>query len=90
MPFAHTEMVNLDYAASTPLRLSAIDAQREYDNGSLAGVNPNSLHSLGRAGHKSSRDAAARSLKRLDDLFAQAKSSLLAEAPKPTQWPFLV
>ena len=49
MPFAHTEMVNLDYAASTPLRLSAIDAQREYDNGPLAGVNPNSLHSLGRA-----------------------------------------
>ena len=49
MPFTHTEMVNLDYAASTPLRLSAIDAQCEYDNGPLAGVNPNSLHSLGRA-----------------------------------------
>ncbi len=49
MPFAHSEIVNLDYAASTPLRPCAIDAQREYDESPLAGVNPNSLHSLGRA-----------------------------------------
>ena len=49
MPFAHNETVNLDYAASTPLRLCAIEAQREYDKSPLAGVNPNSLHSLGRA-----------------------------------------
>lgn len=40
--------VNLDYAASTPLRESAKAAQRAYDASDLAGVNPNSLHSLGR------------------------------------------
>lgn len=44
----HTSMVNLDYAASTPLRPEAIAAQRTYDESELAGVNPNSLHSLGR------------------------------------------
>ena len=41
--------VNLDYAASTPMRPEAIAAQRAYDQSDLAGVNPNSLHSLGRA-----------------------------------------
>ena len=40
--------VNLDYAASTPMRAEALLAQREYDDSELAGVNPNSLHSLGR------------------------------------------
>lgn len=40
--------VNLDYAASTPLRACAIEAQLAYDGSELAGVNPNSLHSLGR------------------------------------------
>ena len=40
--------VNLDYAASTPMRAEARLAQREYDDSELAGVNPNSLHSLGR------------------------------------------
>lgn len=40
--------VNLDYAASTPLRESAKRAQADYDQSVLAGVNPNSLHSLGR------------------------------------------
>ena len=40
--------VNLDYAASTPMRAEALHAQREYDDSELAGVNPNSLHSLGR------------------------------------------
>ena len=39
---------NLDYAASTPLRAEALSAQRAYDESELAGVNPNSLHSLGR------------------------------------------
>ena len=38
--------VNLDYAASTPMRAEARLAQREYDDSELAGVNPNSLHSL--------------------------------------------
>lgn len=41
-------IVNLDYAASTPLRPEAIAAQREYDASEIAGANPNSLHSLGR------------------------------------------
>ncbi len=40
--------VNLDYAASTPMRLEAIEAQQRYDASELAGVNPNSLHTLGR------------------------------------------
>ena len=39
--------VNLDYAASTPMRAEARLAQREYDDSELAGVNPNSLHSQG-------------------------------------------
>ncbi len=34
--------VNLDYAASTPMRAEARLAQREYDDSELAGVNPNS------------------------------------------------
>lgn len=50
---AHAERlgdaVNLDYAASTPLRSEAIAAQLEYDRSPIAGANPNSLHSLGRA-----------------------------------------
>lgn len=41
--------VNLDYAASTPLRPEALAAQGRYDASPLAGVNPNSLHSLGRS-----------------------------------------
>ena len=49
MSHAQNDIVNLDYAASTPLRACAIDAQRAYDESPLAGVNPNSLHSLGRA-----------------------------------------
>ena len=40
--------VNLDYAASTPMRPEAVQAQVDYDASRLAGVNPNSLHSLGR------------------------------------------
>ena len=40
--------VNLDYAASTPLRPEAIAAQRAYDSSEIAGANPNSLHTLGR------------------------------------------
>ncbi len=41
--------VNLDYAASTPLRPEALAAERAYDEARYAGANPNSLHSLGRA-----------------------------------------
>lgn len=44
-----TPVINLDYAASTPLRPEALAAQTAYDASGLAGVNPNSLHSLGRA-----------------------------------------
>lgn len=40
--------INLDYAASTPLRTEAIEAMRAYDAAPIAGANPNSLHSLGR------------------------------------------
>ena len=40
--------VNLDYAASTPLRPEALAAQRAYDASPIAGANPNSLHTLGR------------------------------------------
>lgn len=40
--------VNLDYAASTPMRPEAVQAQADYDASRLAGVNPNSLYSLGR------------------------------------------
>lgn len=41
-------VVNLDYAASTPMRPEAVRAQTAYDESPIAGVNPNSLHSLGR------------------------------------------
>lgn len=41
-------IVNLDYAASTPMRPEAIEAQRDYDASEIAGANPNSLHTLGR------------------------------------------
>ena len=53
--------VNLDYAASTPMRAEALLAQREYDDSELAGVNPNSLHSLGRKPPRAWRPHAARS-----------------------------
>ena len=40
--------VNLDYAASTPMRPEVIAAQAAYDASPIAGANPNSLHTLGR------------------------------------------
>lgn len=40
--------VNLDYAASTPMRAEALAAQAAYDASVIAGANPNSLHTLGR------------------------------------------
>lgn len=40
--------VNLDYAASTPMRPEAVEAQASYDRSDIAGANPNSLHTLGR------------------------------------------
>lgn len=40
--------VNLDYAASTPLRPEARAAMTAYDCADFAGANPNSLHTLGR------------------------------------------
>ncbi|WP_346675418.1 cysteine desulfurase family protein [Enorma phocaeensis] len=61
------ELVNLDYAASTPLRDEAIQAMASYDASPLAGANPNSLHSLGRLAAQeleSSRRTVARSLGR--------------------------
>ncbi len=41
--------INLDYAASTPLRPEARAAERAYDEAPYAGANPNALHALGRA-----------------------------------------
>lgn len=33
-------IVNLDYAASTPLRAEAVSAQLAYDSSDIAGANP--------------------------------------------------
>lgn len=49
MPCSSQEvLVNLDYAASTPMRPEAVAAERSFDSSELAGANPNSLHTLGR------------------------------------------
>lgn len=59
--------INLDYAASTPMRPEAVAAQEAYDASEVAGANPNSLHSLGRAAAvqlEGCRRAVARSLGR--------------------------
>lgn len=40
--------VYLDYAASAPMRTEALNAEKAYEASPIAGVNPNSLHSLGR------------------------------------------
>jgi cysteine desulfurase len=40
--------VYLDYAASSPLRACALEAQARYESLPCAGANPNSLHTLGR------------------------------------------
>lgn len=45
---AAAPLVNLDYAASTPLRPEALAALSAFDASELAGANPNSLHTLGR------------------------------------------
>ena len=58
-------MVNLDYAASTPLRSEALKALQDYDAAPYAGANPNSLHSLGRQAAcqlEAARRSVARSL----------------------------
>lgn len=59
--------VNLDYAASTPMRPEALRAQQAYDASDIAGANPNSLHSLGRKANvelERARRDVARSLGR--------------------------
>ena len=53
----------LDYAASAPMRPEALAAERAYDEGSLAGANPNSLHTMGRAAARA-LDGARRDLAR--------------------------
>ena len=40
--------VYLDYAASAPMRTETLNAEKAYEASPIAGVNPNSLHSLGR------------------------------------------
>ena len=42
------DYVYLDYAASAPMRQEALNAEKTYEASPIAGVNPNSLHSLGR------------------------------------------
>lgn len=42
------DYVYLDYAASAPLRPEALAAEKAYETSIIAGVNPNSLHTLGR------------------------------------------
>lgn len=62
---AHERLINLDYAASTPLRPEAIEALASYDASDIAGANPNSLHTLGRRAAtalEGARRAVARSL----------------------------
>ena len=63
MSVAPTRLVNLDYAASTPLRPEAIEAMRAYDISEIAGANPNSLHTLGRRAAQA-LDAARRDIAR--------------------------
>ena len=63
MSVAPMRLVNLDYAASTPLRPEAIEAMRAYDISEIAGANPNSLHSLGRRAAQA-LDAARRDVAR--------------------------
>lgn len=64
---AQRAYVNLDYAASTPMRPEALRAQEAYDASDIAGANPNSLHSLGRKANvelERARRDVARSLGR--------------------------
>lgn len=63
MSVAPMRLVNLDYAASTPLRHEAIEAMRAYDISEIAGANPNSLHTLGRRAAQA-LDAARRDIAR--------------------------
>ena len=44
-----TRPTYLDYAASAPAREESLDAERAYEASEIAGANPNSLHTLGRA-----------------------------------------
>ena len=53
----------LDYAASAPLRVEALEAERAYDASRIAGANPNSLHTLGREAARA-LDGARRDLAR--------------------------
>ena len=43
-----TRYVYLDCAASAPMSEPALEAERAYEQSSIAGANPNSLHTLGR------------------------------------------
>ena len=53
----------LDHAASSPLRPEALAAMSAYDASAIAGANPNSLHTLGRAAARE-LDGARRALAR--------------------------
>lgn len=57
------ERVYLDYAASSPMREEAREAELAYESSSYAGANPNSLHSAGREAARA-LDGARRDLVR--------------------------
>lgn len=57
------DRIYLDYAASAPARPESLAAERAYEGGELAGANPNSLHSRGRAAARA-LDAARADLAR--------------------------
>lgn len=59
-----TKRVYLDYAASAPVRVEAMEAERAYEASTYAGANPNSLHTAGREAARA-LDGARRDLARL-------------------------
>lgn len=54
----------MDFAASAPVRVEALEAERAYEASSFAGANPNSLHTAGREAARA-LDSARRDLARL-------------------------
>ena len=57
---APSHIVYLDYAASAPRRPESLEAERAYEASAIAGANPNSLHTLGRAAARELDGARAR------------------------------
>ena len=72
-PVPSPRYINLDYAASTPLRPEARAAFDAYDASDISGANPNSLHSLGR-----------RAARALDGARADIIASTLGSRVRPS------